>query len=223
MAVPLTSIETMRPGYRPDDECVDFMARSVAEATGSTMPGQPGKQERQDCAVSDTIVTYQELAGSFRVMGPLHTGEFRSAVRPPTSRQKKRKAAEFDPDPAILEVRDGPAESCEDALIRLHSLVMGRASGMGSAVVPSKLLLFSTHAEHTTLVELFSAVLGAQQTADTVLRPRAAPTSTDYWSICVHDSLNSNTELDGRLLRGLGKYLSVYGGKTGDFKHVKQP
>jgi hypothetical protein len=132
MAVHLTSIETMRPGYRPDDECVDFMARSVAEATGSTMPGQPGKQERQDCAVSDTIVTYQELAGSFRAMGPLHTGEFRSAVRPPTSRQKKRKAAEFDPDPAILEVRDGPAESCEDALImiRLHSLVMGRASGM---------------------------------------------------------------------------------------------
>jgi hypothetical protein len=70
MAVPLASLRTMRPGHRPDDECVDFMARAVVEAMGSSMPGQPGKQERQDCAVSDIIVTNQELDGSFRVMGP---------------------------------------------------------------------------------------------------------------------------------------------------------
>ncbi len=87
MAVPLASLRTMRPGHCPDDECVDFMARAVADAMGSTMPGQPGQQERQDCAVSDIIVIDQGLARSLRVMpvGPLRTEDFRRAVRQPTS------------------------------------------------------------------------------------------------------------------------------------------
>ncbi len=105
LAVPLASIETMRPGHRPDDECVDVMARAVAEATGSTMSGQPGKHQRQDCTVSKIIVTNQQCAGSFRVMGPLHTEDFRRAVRPATSESKKRKPGEIGHDSDNLEQR----------------------------------------------------------------------------------------------------------------------
>ena len=222
MAVPLASIETMRPGHRPDDVCVDFMARAVVEATGSTMPGQPRKHRRQDCTVSKNFVFDQELARSFRVMGPLQTEEFRGAVRPPkaTSESKKRKAGEIGQiDPEILAMREGTAESCEDALRRLHSLVTcraGLACGMGLALVPSKLLLFSTHAKHTTLVELWCS----EQTAD---KARQLSAATTEWSICVHDSLESKSKLDSLLQDGLNQYLSEYGNKTGYFRHVKQP
>ncbi len=60
----------------------------------------------------------------------------------------------MNPDPGILEAGDGPREPRDDALKRLHRLVMGPASGMVPAVFPSKLLLLSTHNVHTTLVEL---------------------------------------------------------------------
>jgi len=200
MPVPLASIATMRPGRRPDDECVDYMARAAAEATGSYMPGKPGKPESQDWDAREPS------AGSLRVMGPLHTEDFRRMVRKPTH---KRKAVEIDHDPEILAAEDGPPESRDDALKRLHRLVMGPASGMDSAVFPSKLLLLSTHNVHTTLVELCR-----EQTAN----------MPPCWSICVHDSLECEPrKVDPLLNTGLSDYLIEYGGKTGHFRFVKQP
>jgi hypothetical protein len=83
----------MLPNTLPDDVCLDFMARAVAHATGSTM--------HTVCAISAVIETNPVLATSHHVMEALHAEQFRSSVRVKTREKKKQKLESKINEPAL--------------------------------------------------------------------------------------------------------------------------
>ncbi len=162
----------------------------------------PGKDIRfsdwwdmHGCIFPDSILTNKDLASSCRVMGPLQTEHFRrveSVVQskiqargirgPRQEEQRLQPPCTVDYDSDIAEVKDGSPESALKALERLVRWMTTMKSVKGE---PVKLLLLSTHAGHTTLVEL--SPRHPAQTAGT--SPQPGPAST-HWNCCAHDSLN---------------------------------
>ena len=219
LPISLASWNTLKPASRPDDEALEFMARALVKATGAIMPGQAthfsDSWDMHGRMFPASILTKDGPASSCQVMGPLQTQHFRRVESVVQSKEKKPPLqVEYDPD--ITEVKDGSPEPALEALKRLGRwMTTESVNGEPNAQSqPMKLLLLSTHAMHTTLVEL-SPQHPAQKAGTSPLPVHAAT----KWNCCVHDSLKAKGELDADLSKGLNTFLTEYWGKTGRFKH----
>ena len=162
-------------------------------------------------------------ASAYFVLGVLNTQGLRNLVVESTmgaAKKKQRQAL----DPAIIGAYDGEKATPEQKLwMWCRPLTADKAES--KAAIPKllefldakQLLLLSTHAGHTTLVQLSSQV-GDAEPANSWPR---------QWEVCIYDSLNPHPKLDGPLQKGVTLFLETTGAKKtgtrGHFKHTAQP
>ena len=143
-------------------------------------------------------------------MGPLQTQHFRrveSVVQSKFKKPRLQPSCNLEYGPEIVAVADGSPEPARTSLKRLERWMKPMNSEKGEL---TKLFLLSTHAGHTTLVEL-SPRHPAQKAGTS---PQPVPAATQ-WNCCVHDSWKAKGDLDAKLSKGLNMFLTAYWGKTG--------